>query len=882
MQPSDYLQPLVAPLRFLAQSDFLRVSTVKGLGPLVEAALLGARREGAVTDVRLLERAAGALQAADVESTRAALRALAHRVSGPPPPSASPGADRPPPPPPPAPPVAPSGSPRSPGPVRPPPAPPSPTRPAPPRSAGSAPSEAAPAGARRRPGSPGSGRSRTRRPPDEAEAIEVEEARPLSISPRSGPLAQPLVGSGIRVPPRLVEALQRKGLHRVGDLLFLLPRLYEDRRRLQTLRELRPGERGVAVGTVRMARDLMIRPGKRGFQAVLADETGSIALTWFQTGPWMKGRVPVGKRLIVSGELRATPNGREMIHPELEPAEPTRGPSLHVGRIVPVYPGFERHEQRQVRELVARAAAAHLGAVEDPLPPALRQRLGLLGLGEALGRLHQPRDEDEVEALDARRSASHRRLAFDELFFLHLGMSLRRQGVKSEPGIAFQVDGDRLATARSLLPFNLTRAQARAVAEIGRDMARPEPMHRLLQGDVGSGKTAVAAVAAALAIQDSWQVALMAPTEILAAQHHATFQSVFQPMGVEVALVTGSGPGSGKRSARTAVESGQARVAVGTQALIQEGVAFQRLGLVLIDEQHRFGVLQRQALGQKGLRPDVLVMTATPIPRTLAMTLYGDLDLSVLDELPPGRTPITTRVARPHREGEVWEAVELELRKGRQAYVLYPLVEASEKVDLADATQGAEELARRWPDRTVALLHGRLRQEEKDQTMESFRSGRIDVLVCTTVVEVGVDVANASVMVVQNAERFGLSQLHQLRGRVGRGAAKSYCYLMPAWADGTEAQTRLEVLEQSTDGFVIAEKDLELRGPGEFLGTRQSGLPELSVANLGRDQALSAVAAEEARAIAEADPRLQRPEHHPLVRALEERWEGRLALARVG
>jgi ATP-dependent DNA helicase RecG len=870
MQPSDYLQPLVAPLRFLAQSDFLRVSTVKGLGPLVAAALAGARREGAATDVRLLERAAAALQAADVESSRAALRALAHRVSGPPP-----GAVRPPPSAPPAPPAAASGSPRSPRPVRPPPAPPLP-RPTSARSAGPASSGAALAGARR------PGRSRTRRPPEEAEAIEAEEARPLSISPRSGPLAQPLAGSGIRVPPRLVEALQKKGLHRVGDLLFLLPRLYEDRRRFQTLRELRPGERGVAVGTVRMARDLMIRPGKRGFQAVLADETGSIALTWFQTGPWMKGRVPVGKRLIVSGELRATPNGREMIHPELEPAEPTRGPSLHVGRIVPVYPGFERHEQRQVRELVARAAAAHLGAVEDPLPPALRQRLGLLGLGEALGRLHQPRDEDAVEALDARRSPSHRRLAFDELFFLHLGMSLRRQGVKSEPGIAFQVDGDRLATARALLPFQLTRAQARAVAEIGRDMALPEPMHRLLQGDVGSGKTAVAAVAAALAVQDGWQVALMAPTEILAAQHHATLQRVFQPMGVEVALVTGSGAGSGKRSARAAVESGQARVAVGTQALIQEGVAFQRLGLVLIDEQHRFGVLQRQALGQKGLRPDVLVMTATPIPRTLAMTLYGDLDLSVLDELPPGRTPITTRVARPHREDEVWEAVELELRKGRQAYVLYPLVEASEKVDLADATRGAEELARRWPDRAVALLHGRLRQEEKDQTMEAFRSGKIEVLVCTTVVEVGVDVANASVMVVQNAERFGLSQLHQLRGRVGRGAAKSYCYLMPAWADGAEAHTRLEVLEQSTDGFVIAEKDLELRGPGEFLGTRQSGLPELSVANLGRDQALSAVAAEEARAIAEADPQLQRPEHRPLVKALEERWEGRLALARVG
>ncbi len=457
----------------------------------------------------------------------------------------------------------------------------------------------------------------------------------------------------------------------------------------------------MAVGTVRMARDLMIRPGKRGFQAVLADETGSIALTWFQSGPWMKARVPVGKRLIVSGELRATPNGREMVHPELEPAdEPTRGPSLHIGRIVPVYPGFERHEQRQVRELVARAAAAHLGAVEDPLPADLRAAAGAARAGRGAGP-HPPARATRTSwrRSTPHRSPSHRRLAFDELFFLHLGLALRRQGVKSEPGIAFHVDGDRLARARALLPFTLTRAQARAVAEIGRDMARPEPMHRLLQGDVGSGKTAVAAVAAALAVRGRLAGgADGADRDPRRAAPRDVRRGCFRPAGVEVALVTGSGTGSGKRRRGQAVESGRARVAVGTQALIQEGVAFQRLGLVLIDEQHRFGVLQRQALGQKGLRPDVLVMTATPIPRTLAMTLYGDLDLSVLDELPPGRTPITTRVATaPSRQPEVWEAVELELRKGRQAYVLYPLVEASEKIDLADATRGAEELQARWP-----------------------------------------------------------------------------------------------------------------------------------------------------------------------------------------
>jgi len=886
MPSAPYLQPLIAPLRFLAQSDFVRLSTVKGLEGLVRMALEGARAARSGTDVQLLERVARALEHEGRESAQEALRALAPRVREAAALAGSGGEGAP---------AAPGASPRARQPrERPGGGASAASRPA---SGGAPATSPAPAAspptapARRRKGraqgtlleEPRKPRRKERTSPRAAPGTPEEEvARPSSAAPRRGALAQPIGGSGIRVPPRLVEGLNRKGLQRVGDLLLLLPRTYEDRRRLSTLRELRPGERGVVVGTIRMARDLMLRPGKRGFQAVLADDTGSIALTWFQSGPWMKSRVPVGKRLIVSGELRATPGGREMVHPELEPADEGRGPSLHTGRIVPIYPGFERHEQRQVRELIARVAAAHLGSVEDPLPDALRERLALPGLAQALARIHQPAPDDDLGVLDEHRSPAHRRLAFDELFLLHLGLALRRQGVKHEPGIAFHVDGERLSRARGLLPFTLTRAQARAVAEIGRDMSRPEPMHRLLQGDVGSGKTAVAAVAAALAVEDGWQVALMAPTEILAAQHHATFARVFRQANVEVTLVTGGGTGGEKRRAREAVESGRARIAVGTQALIQEGIAFERLGLVLIDEQHRFGVLQRQALGHKGRRPDVLVMTATPIPRTLAMTLYGDLDLSVLDELPPGRTPITTRVATRTRQPEVWEAVEIELRQGRQAYVLYPLVEESEKIDLADATRGAEELQARWPHHRVHLLHGRMKQEEKDAVMEGFRAGKVDVLVCTTVVEVGVDVANASVMVIQNAERFGLSQLHQLRGRVGRGAAASFCYLLPSYASGADARERLEVLEQSTDGFVIAEKDLELRGPGEFLGTRQSGLPELSVANLARDQALSAVASEEARAIAAEDPRLARPEHRGLRVALEERWEGKLSLARVG
>jgi len=830
-----HLDRLSAPLRFLAQHDFRALGRVRGLAGLLEASLAEARSVGAPEDeVRLLGEALTASRGQSLDAQAAALRRLAERLQP----------DR--------------------GPVR---------RPAP----------ASPAAPRTSP-APGGRRTRKRRggaeaaPPPEAPL----EPRTLSIAPREGPLAAPLRRSGLRLNPRLLAALEKKGLGRVGDLLFLLPRAYEDRRRLSTLRELRPGERGVTVGTVRAAGEVTLRPGRRVFRAVLSDATGSIALTYFQTGPWMKARFPLGSRLIVSGELRASAAGREMVHPEVEPIDETPGPSIHFGRIVPLYPGFERHEQRQIRTLVHRICGAALAAVGDPLPDGLRRRLGLLPLGAALERLHAPLDTDDLADLGEHRSPAHRRLAFDELFFLHLGLALRRQGVKTSPGIRFHVDPARLARARALLPFRPTGAQERVLGEIARDMARPEPMHRLLQGDVGSGKTAVAAMAAALAVQDGWQVALMAPTELLAAQHHRTLERLLRPLGVEVALVTGAGVARERRRARGEVAAGRAQVAVGTQALIQESAAFQRLGLVLIDEQHRFGVLQRHALAAKGRRPDVLVMTATPIPRTLAMTLYGDLDLSVLDELPPGRTPITTRVLPPRQRTRAWAALESEIGRGRQGYVLFPLVEASEKMDLQDATRGAEELQAAFPTWTVRLLHGRMPAAEKDQAMEAFRRGEVQVLVCTTVVEVGVDVPNATVMVVESAERFGLSQLHQLRGRVGRGTEPGHCFLVASAMGGPEARARLEVLEETSDGFRVAERDLELRGPGEFLGTRQSGVPELAVANLARDQALSAVAGEEARAIAEADPHLARAEHAPLVRALEERWEGRLALASVG
>jgi ATP-dependent DNA helicase RecG len=709
------------------------------------------------------------------------------------------------------------------------------------------------------------------------------EAKLLSIAPRSGPLAIPLKTMGKKLGPRLLAALNKKGLRRVGDILFLLPRCYEDRRRLQTIAELMPGERGVTVGEVKMADFVPSRTGKRYFRAVVADRSGSIAATYFNAGPWLKQRFPVGKRLVLSGEVRASLSGREMAHPEIEPAEDLEVSSVHFNRIVPVYPGFERGDQRMFRELASVVSESYADHVEEPLPESLRRKLELMTLPEALRAIHFPAGDADPEMLDRHLSPAHRRLAFDELFFLQLGMGLKRQGVKTEKGIAFDVSAPRLEKARGALPFQLTGAQRRVIEEISQDMGRGEPMNRLVQGDVGSGKTAVAVMAALLALQDGYQVAVMAPTEILAEQHERTFHKLLEPLGYKVGLVSAAGTAKRKREIREAVARGDIHLAVGTHALIQEGVGFQKLGFVVIDEQHRFGVLQRHMLMSKGVSPDVLVMTATPIPRTLAMTLYGDLDVSVIDELPPGRTPVKTRVFNDKQRARVYEAVAAEVQKGHQAYVVYPLVEESEKLDLEDATRGADKLRQVFPGVEVGLLHGRMKPEEKDLVMDAFRAGSIQVLVCTTVVEVGVDVPNASVMVIESAERFGLSQLHQLRGRVGRGAAESYCYLVANLARSSlDSSERLSVMEHSSDGFVIAEKDLEIRGPGEFLGTRQSGLPELAVANLARDGDLLSLAQQEARRILAKDPKLTAPEHQGLVKALEERWEGRLALARVG
>ncbi len=849
MSPSPHpLDSLLGPLRFAGARDFANLRSVKGLRTTLAAAVERARPTLAKARLAVLEAELERIDSSELEVRKASIRRVGQVLKEEGLMPGETGASTP---------LGVNGT----GPIR----------------SARAESRAEPLPAAQGEVSP----KKTRKKKAAATEEPSEEARMLSIAPTSGPLATPLKLVGWRINPRLVGLLNKKGLQRTGDVLFLLPRVYEDRRTLKKIAQLTSGERGTIIAEVRRAEDSFGR-GRRQFRAVLADSSGSIAAVFFQTGPWLKARFPIGKRLVVSGEARATNFGWEMPHPEIEPADDVETSPIHFNRIVPVYPGFERHEQRSLRELAFRVADKFASSIEEPLPEALRDRLKLLGLGEALRYLHFPPGDARLDALDSHTSPAHQRLAFDELFFLQLGMALRRRGVKVQPGIAFDVSAQRLDQAKALLPFTLTGAQQRVVSQVARDMARPEPMNRLLQGDVGSGKTAVALVAAAVAVENGYQVAVMAPTEILAEQHYRTFQKWLAPLGVEVALVTGSGTAKVKAAQRAAVASGKVRVAVGTHALIQESVSFEKLGLVVIDEQHRFGVMQRHLLMGKGVRPDVMVMTATPIPRTLAMTMYGDLDVSVIDELPPGRTPIETHVVSEKARSRAWDVVRSELGKGHQAYVIYPLVEESEKVDLADATQGAAQLKALFPEARVGLLHGRMKQDEKDTVMSAFRKHELDVLVSTTVVEVGVDVPNASVMVMEHAERFGLSQLHQLRGRVGRGAAKSFCILVTGYAQSAEAAERLHVMEESTDGFVIAERDLEIRGPGEFLGTRQSGLPELAVANLVRDQALLATAQEEARAIVDRDPELQAPEHQRLVRALEERWEGRLKLARVG
>jgi ATP-dependent DNA helicase RecG len=680
------------------------------------------------------------------------------------------------------------------------------------------------------------------------------------------------------VGPKRSEAFQRMGVVTARDLLYHVPRRYDDASTVSPISRLEMGMDATAIGRVRSKGVVPTRRGLRIFQAVLEDESGMITVAW-PGQPWLDRKVREGDTLLVTGPVKFF-HGRQIQPREMTivaRADDAEEPNAK-GRIYVTYPASEDLPQWVLRDVFARNLDALLGWADDDeyLSREGLERRRLPPLSRALTWIHRP--EHIAQAGEGRR-----RLAFDELFFLQLVQAqARRRVTELEAGIQHVRTNELIRPLHEALPFALTEAQARALREIYGDMQSPRRMSRMLQGDVGSGKTIVALFAMLLAAEAGHQAALMAPTEILAEQHVRRMRELLAPLGLEVELVTGSLSAPARRAALAGLESGATRLVVGTHALIQEGVVFRSLGLVVVDEQHRFGVRQRMALlERKDVRPDVLVMSATPIPRSLAMALYGDLDLSVLDELPPGRTPVVTELKRRDDRDEVYELVRREVAAGRQAYVVYPLVGESEKMDLLAATDEFERLRDDvFSDHRVGLLHGQLSATAKDQVMRSFLAGDIDVLVTTTVIEVGIDVANASVMVVEHAERFGLAQLHQLRGRVGRGESRGYCILV---ADaGDVAFERLNVFRRTNDGFEVAKADLRIRGQGDLFGSQQHGDPGLRFADLMADEDLLAEAQRDARALTSSDPELTKPEHARILAQLKGRYRERLQMYGVG
>lgn len=687
------------------------------------------------------------------------------------------------------------------------------------------------------------------------------------------------------VGPRLSSLLERKGIRTVEEALYFLPRTYEDRRFLKKVSELRPGERQSGLGDVRGC-DLVYYSGskRRVFEVVVGDETGELRLKWFRGNERsLFYRFKKGTRLLFTGETRLFNHQKVMVHPDVEViGEEGEKDFIHFKRIVPIYSETEGLPQRTLRRIQRNVLDQYASHLSSPMPAEIVRRQRLVDYREAFERVHFPPDQEPLEALLQHRSEGHRRIVFEELFFLQLGLALKRKDRELEAGISLKGDGALTKRFLARLPFRLTRAQERVFQEIREDMERPAPMNRLIQGDVGSGKTMVAFLACLIALECGYQASVMAPTEVLAEQHGRTLRPWAEPLGVRVEVLTGSLRGPEKEALYQSIRSGQVHLLVGTHALIQEAVTFHRLGLAVIDEQHKFGVLQRAMLRAKGMNPDVLVMTATPIPRTLAMTVYGDLDLSILDEMPPGRKPLETRCYPESSRHRVYEMVREEVGKGRQAFIICPLVEESEKVDLKNATQMADHVQKEiFPGLRVGLLHGRMASEEKETVMKAFQEGRIHILVSTTVIEVGVDVPNASVMVVEHAERFGLSQLHQLRGRIGRGEHPSKCFLLVSHGVSKEARMRLQAFVKTQDGFRIAEEDLRLRGPGEFWGTRQSGFPDLRAVHLVRDAPILLEARKEAFRLVDEDPQLSDPKNLALREVLKRKWGVGLELATV-
>ena len=658
------------------------------------------------------------------------------------------------------------------------------------------------------------------------------------------------------VGPALAKKLEKLGLFVAEDLLFLLPYRYEDRTQLVRIGALVAGNRCLVSGEVLLS-EVAFR-GRRNLLVRVSDGSGQLTLRFFHFSRQQQAQFQPGVHVSCFGEVRRGKSGFEMIHPEYRILREAQGTAMS-DSLTPIYPATEGVQQGRLRNLTEQALRAmQKQPPAELLPPEITRKLGMPSLADAIRYLHRPPPDADVEQLVAGKHPCQQRLAFEELLAHYLSLRNLRALADNERAVALTAGQDRVAAFVEQLPFELTGAQTRVVDEILADLAKPHPMMRLVQGDVGSGKTVVAAIACLKAIACDVQVAIMAPTEILAEQHWRNFSSWFRPLGIEPAWLSGSQRAAARRASLEAIADGSAQLVVGTHALFQEGVEFARLALVVIDEQHRFGVHQRMALRDKGVdddgHPHQLVMTATPIPRTLAMAAYADLDTSVIDELPPGRQPVTTIAIPDTRRGEVVERVRAVVAAGQQAYWVCPLIEESEALDYQAAEKSYAMLTEALPELRVGLVHGRMRSAEKDKGMQAFKEGLIQVLVATTVIEVGVDVPNASLMIIENAERMGLSQLHQLRGRVGRGATQSHCVLLYKAPLGRIAKERLAVLRDTNDGFVVAQRDLELRGPGELLGTRQTGLPDYRVANLVRDAELMPRVQVAAETLRRADP----------------------------
>ena len=690
------------------------------------------------------------------------------------------------------------------------------------------------------------------------------------------------------VGPQRAELLAKRGIHTLEDLLNYLPFRYEDRIHFSRIKDVQPG------GTYTLRARVMSGQAVRGmygrdaiYHLLVQDDSGSLPCKFFHGG-YLEDRLKPGQQLILHGKVeidKLRPARREMVNPQIEVLSSEEVDSTEMGRIVPIYEAVGTFGSRMIRRAIYNTLQNLDSNIPDVLPAALREKLHYPSRREALIHTHFPPAEESLEALNLFRSPAQQRLIFEEFFLYQLSMALGRKAQRKENAIAFRVREDKVREAlKRILPFKPTGAQKRVLAEIAADLEKPVPMNRLLQGDVGSGKTIVAMQAAVIAMENGCQAALMAPTEILAVQHFLSARRILAPGGYTAELLISGLKPAEKAAARERIRTGAARLVIGTHALIEDEVEFARLGFVAIDEQHRFGVLQRKRLMDKaaktGFAPHVLVLTATPIPRTLSLTLYGDLDVSVLDELPPGRTPIETRMTTEKHLPGVWESLRREVEAGRQGYIVYPVIEES-KLELKAAMEEYERLSRDvFPKLKVGLLHGRMSSEEKDDVMQRFRRNEVQILVATTVIEVGVDVPNATVMVIEHAERFGLAQLHQLRGRIGRGAQKSHCVLVAPGRMTEDGRARLETMVRTTNGFEIAETDLLIRGPGEFFGTRQSGELGFHVANPLRDRELLERARKEAFQLVEEPA--QKETLQNMLRVLPPQWQRRYHLARIG